>query len=279
MLPVRPSSSCLHVPAVISPDLLARHPGDAGRGGGVDREAGVRSRRRRSSSRYPCFPAQPSAPRCSHLRLRRASDRGLRARRRAPGACSPGGQYRRHPRRARVLHAHGVIERSLPGADIGQSKQGADQDDVVLIAAVGGPRPLLPVQGADRRQHHRDERRLREWRSEPEGEQGTAAALGLATPLAEAPLISVMLTAIRTLHWKKGPWATNGGYEYNVVLISALLGLADGGPGKWSLDNAVGMEHSGAAWMAAVLAAGAAGSWGATAGAQPAVGGAPQPEV
>ena len=108
---------------------------------------------------------------------------------------------------------------------------------------------------------------------------GTLLALGLATPLAEATLVSVMLTAIRTLHWKKGPWATNGGYEYNVVLISALLGLADVGSGKWSLDHAVGMEHSGAAWMAAVLAAGAAGSWGATAGAQPAVGGAPQPEV
>ena len=54
-----------------------------------------------------------------------------------------------------------------------------------------------------------------------ESGSGTLLALGLATPLAEATLISVMLTAIRTLHWKKGPWATNGGYEYNVVLISA----------------------------------------------------------
>ena len=49
---------------------------------------------------------------------------------------------------------------------------------------------------------------------------GALLALGLATPLAEAMLISVMLTAIRTVHWKNGPWATNGGYEYNVVLIA-----------------------------------------------------------
>ncbi len=108
---------------------------------------------------------------------------------------------------------------------------------------------------------------------------GTLLALGLATPLAEATLIAVMLTAIRTVHWKNGPWATNGGYEYNVVLISALLALAEVGAGKWSLDRALGMERSGAAWMAAVLAAGAAGSWGATAGALPTSGGAAQPEA
>src|ERR1035437_1135537 len=74
---------------------------------------------------------------------------------------------------------------------------------------------------------------------------GTLLALGLATPLAEAGLIAGMLTAIRTVHWKNGPWATNGGYEYNVVLISAMLGLADVGAGKWSLDHALGMERSG----------------------------------
>ncbi len=108
---------------------------------------------------------------------------------------------------------------------------------------------------------------------------GALLALGLATPLAEATLISVMLTAIRTVHWKKGPWATNGGYEYNVVLISALLGLADVGAGRWSLDHALGRERSGVAWMAAVLAAGAAGSLAATAGARPADEGAAQSEA
>ena len=76
---------------------------------------------------------------------------------------------------------------------------------------------------------------------------GALLALGLATPLAEAVLISVMLTAIRTVHWKNGPWATNGGYEYNVVLISALLGLAEAGPGSLSLDRALGIERLGLA--------------------------------
>ncbi len=98
---------------------------------------------------------------------------------------------------------------------------------------------------------------------------GALLALGFATPLAEAVLISVMLTAIRTVHWKNGPWATNGGYEYNVVLISALLGLAETGPGCFSFDRALGIERAGLLWMAAAAAAGTAGSLAATAVAQP----------
>jgi putative oxidoreductase len=94
---------------------------------------------------------------------------------------------------------------------------------------------------------------------------GTTVALGLATPLAAAALISVMLTAIRTVHWKNGPWSTNGGYEYNAVLIAALLGLAEAGPGRWSLDHALGMEPSGLVWLITALAAGTAGSLSATA--------------
>ena len=94
---------------------------------------------------------------------------------------------------------------------------------------------------------------------------GTTLALGLATPLAAAGLVSVMLTAIRTVHWKNGPWSTNGGYEYNAVLIAALLGLAEAGPGQWSLDHAYGMERSGLVWLITALAAGTAGSLSATA--------------
>jgi putative oxidoreductase len=108
---------------------------------------------------------------------------------------------------------------------------------------------------------------------------GALLALGLATPLAEAVLVSVMLTAIRTVHWKNGPWATNGGYEYNVVLISALLGLAEVGPGGWSLDRALGIERSGLVWLAAAAASGAAGSLAATAAAQPAGDDAAEPAV
>ena len=70
---------------------------------------------------------------------------------------------------------------------------------------------------------------------------GAALALGLASPLAESSLIATMLTAIHRVHLKNGIWATSGGYEYNLVLIIALLTLADTGPGPVSLDHALGL--------------------------------------
>jgi putative oxidoreductase len=92
---------------------------------------------------------------------------------------------------------------------------------------------------------------------------GTAVALGAATPLVVAPLISVMLTAINRVHLKNGPWNSAGGYEYNVVLIAALLTLAEVGPGELSLDHALGQERYGPGWALAALALGAAGAAGA----------------
>ena len=92
---------------------------------------------------------------------------------------------------------------------------------------------------------------------------GAALALGAATPLAAASLTATMLTAIDRVHLKNGPWVTNGGYEYNLVLIAAVLALAEAGPGPLSLDRALGVERSGPAWALAALAAGIVGYAGA----------------
>jgi|SRR5271154_1089496 len=92
---------------------------------------------------------------------------------------------------------------------------------------------------------------------------GALFVAGLATPLAASVLTATMLTAIRTVHAKNGPWATNGGYEYNVVLIAAALALVEVGPGALSLDGALGSERSGSGWTLAALAAGALGAVGA----------------
>ena len=101
---------------------------------------------------------------------------------------------------------------------------------------------------------------------------GALLAIGLATPLASAVLIATMLTAIHRVHAKNGPWVTNGGYEYNLVLIAAALALAEVGPGELSLDALRGRERSGSRWALAALAAGALGAFGsyAAAAAQPA---------
>ena len=89
---------------------------------------------------------------------------------------------------------------------------------------------------------------------------GVLLAAGMVTPLAAASLIGVMVTAIRTVHLKNGPWAAEGGYEYNLVLIAALLALVDGGPGDLSADAVVGIHNTGRAWALTALAAGAAAS-------------------
>lgn len=92
---------------------------------------------------------------------------------------------------------------------------------------------------------------------------GAALALGLATPFAASALTGVMLTAIHRVHFKNGPWVTNGGYEYNLVLIAAALAVTDLGPGDVSIDHLAGRELSGPGWALAALALGAGGAVGA----------------
>ena len=101
---------------------------------------------------------------------------------------------------------------------------------------------------------------------------GALLAVGLETPFAASVLTATMLTAIHRVHAKNGPWTTNGGYEYNLVLIAAALALAEVGPGALSLDAARGRERSGSGWALAALVTGALGAIGsyAIAAAQPA---------
>jgi putative oxidoreductase len=89
---------------------------------------------------------------------------------------------------------------------------------------------------------------------------GAGILLGAYTPLASSAVIATMLTAIRTVHGKNGPWATNQGYEYNLVLIGAVLALAETGPGRPSVDSARGRESHGVGAAALALALGVAGA-------------------
>ncbi len=92
---------------------------------------------------------------------------------------------------------------------------------------------------------------------------GALMVAGLATPLAASAVTATMLTAIHRVHLKNGPWATNGGYEYNLVLIAAALALAEVGPGSLSLDAKLGRKLYGPGWAIAALLGGAAGAAGA----------------
>ena len=94
---------------------------------------------------------------------------------------------------------------------------------------------------------------------------GTLLIAGAATPLAASSLIGTMLTAIRKVHKDQGVWAAQGGWEYNAVLIAALVALIDTGPGELSVDAGLGHEQWGPGWALGGLALGAAASTAAIA--------------
>ncbi|MEU9441371.1 DoxX family membrane protein [Streptomyces sp. NPDC048304] len=68
---------------------------------------------------------------------------------------------------------------------------------------------------------------------------GTLLALGLATPAAGAAAAGAMAGAA-TVHMPNGFFAQEGGYEYAASLGLAAAGLAVTGPGRLSLDHALG---------------------------------------
>lgn len=105
---------------------------------------------------------------------------------------------------------------------------------------------------------------------------GAMLAAGLATPLASAGLIGTMTTAIRKVHAANGPWAANGGWEYNAALIATLVALAEEGPGTLSVDRLLGTERTGALWGLGALALGVAASTAVIAAGQKA---APLPSL
>jgi putative oxidoreductase len=76
---------------------------------------------------------------------------------------------------------------------------------------------------------------------------GVLLALGLLTPLAAAGFVGVMLVAAWTVHRGKGFFITGGGWEYNLILAAVAVGVAVAGPGRFSLDNALGI-HVGGGW-------------------------------
>jgi putative oxidoreductase len=89
---------------------------------------------------------------------------------------------------------------------------------------------------------------------------GLLLATGFLTPVGASAVTGTMAVAIGKVHGRNGPWVANNGYEYNVVLSAAAFAVAADGPGPWSLDERLGIEHSGAVVGLAELAVGVAGA-------------------
>jgi putative oxidoreductase len=71
---------------------------------------------------------------------------------------------------------------------------------------------------------------------------GIALAIGFLTPIAAALIVGQMFVAIAKAHWAKGLWITAGGYEYSLVVLVVATAVGLGGPGRYSVDAALGWD-------------------------------------
>jgi putative oxidoreductase len=86
---------------------------------------------------------------------------------------------------------------------------------------------------------------------------GLLFALGFLTPLAALGIAVVMLNAVALVHFKNGFWAGNGGYEFNLVLLTVAVAVSATGPGRFSIDHALRWDDnlSGLWWGVGVAGA------------------------
>jgi putative oxidoreductase len=71
---------------------------------------------------------------------------------------------------------------------------------------------------------------------------GVLTALGLLNPMGPLGIISAMSVASLTAHWGKPIWGQKGGAELPVTNIAVALAIGLGGPGRYSLDRALGVR-------------------------------------
>jgi putative oxidoreductase len=71
---------------------------------------------------------------------------------------------------------------------------------------------------------------------------GLLLALGFLTPLAAAGFVGLMVVAGWTVNRSGGFFTMNHGWEFNLVLAMSAVTVAGLGPGKQSVDWAIGLD-------------------------------------
>ena len=89
---------------------------------------------------------------------------------------------------------------------------------------------------------------------------GLLFAAGFLTPLAALGMTVVMLNAIVVVHWSKGFFNGNGGLEFPLQLATIAVAVTAIGPGRFSLDRAIGWDDNitGIWWAVGVVGVAAA---------------------
>lgn len=109
-----------------------------------------------------------------------------------------------------------------------------------LLGAFGGP----GLHGAAGWLHPLGFRPARLWAflgSASEFAGGLLFALGLLSPLGSVGIGAAMLIAVTKIHWPK-LWATQGGFEYPLVILAVAVAVGIAGPGAFSLDAWLGIS-------------------------------------
>ena len=70
---------------------------------------------------------------------------------------------------------------------------------------------------------------------------GVFLAIGLREPAAAAAIVSVMIVAMITVHWRNGLLASTNGVEMPLLYLAAATCLALTGPGVYSVDAVLGL--------------------------------------
>ncbi|MFF3989934.1 DoxX family protein [Streptomyces sp. NPDC001601] len=84
---------------------------------------------------------------------------------------------------------------------------------------------------------------------------GLLLGAGALTPVA-ATISAGVMTVAATVKWRNGLWVQHDGYEYPLVLtvLPAVLTLT--GPGRWSVDQAIGLLPWAPWWAASAVGLG-----------------------
>src|SRR4029450_8561833 len=86
---------------------------------------------------------------------------------------------------------------------------------------------------------------------------GLLFAAGFLTPLAALGMTIVMFNAIAVVPWSNGFFNSNGGLEFPLSLATIAIAVTATGPGRFSIDHAIGWDDniSGVWWAVGVDAA------------------------
>ncbi|MEM9562337.1 MAG: DoxX family protein [Actinomycetota bacterium] len=83
---------------------------------------------------------------------------------------------------------------------------------------------------------------------------GVLLALGLLTSFAAAGIVGIMVVAGWTVHRSEGFFIVGNGWEYTFIVALIAVAIAGLGPGRWSIDEALGLADDLNGWTGLAIA-------------------------